>query len=341
MLNENNNSFQLNNKVRFQPQKHSQAEFIGGIKNKNKTILAKAITLIESKEENDISAANNLLQECFSLNQHSFRIGITGPPGVGKSTFIEQLVLELHHEFSVAVLTIDPTSTISGGSVLGDKTRMEKLNKLDSVFIRPSPVGMMEQGVHQNTCDAITICEAAGFDFVIVETEGIGQTELKLQHLTDLFLLLLSPAGGDDLQGIKRGVMELADLILITKSDNEWEKISERKKTELLSVTKLFPPKISKLELEVMLVSSLKNKGILSVKNKLVEIKKMFEVTNYFTLNREKQLQEQFRLSVQKIWIQELEKKNKNLHTAYDSFKEKRINPRLAAYTFLKNNNLI
>ena len=184
--------------------------------------LARAITLAESSRAADREAAEALLAEVLPLTGKSVRLGISGPPGVGKSTFIERFGLHLLAEgHRLAVLAIDPTSKLSGGSILGDKTRMEELARRDATFIRPTPAGQAPGGVARRTREAVLLCETARFDVVIVETVGIGQSETAVADLTDLLVLLVQPGGGDDLQGIKRGVIELADLVLVTKADGE------------------------------------------------------------------------------------------------------------------------
>ena len=182
--------------------------------------LAKAITLIESTRADHRAQADVLLDELLPHTGQSLRLGISGVPGVGKSTFIEALGLFLIDKgHRVAVLAVDPSSSVSGGSILGDKTRMERLSVSDAAFIRPSPTSGALGGVAEHTREALLLCEAAGFDVVIVETVGVGQSETTVAGMTDLFVLLQLPNAGDDLQAIKRGVMELADLVVINKAD--------------------------------------------------------------------------------------------------------------------------
>ena len=184
--------------------------------------LAKSITCAESTREADRKLTNALLDTLLPSTGNAMRIGISGTPGVGKSTFIETLGQQLcDQEKRVAVLSVDPSSSVNGGSILGDKTRMPGLSSNPNAYIRPSPSGNTLGGVSENTNEAILLCEAAGFDVIFVETVGVGQSEITVSQMTDLFLLLLLPAGGDELQGIKRGVVELADFILINKADGE------------------------------------------------------------------------------------------------------------------------
>jgi LAO/AO transport system kinase len=184
--------------------------------------LARAITLIESRRTEDRRAARLLLEKVVPHSGKSFRLGISGVPGVGKSTFIESLgnhLIDTGHK--VAVLAVDPSSAVSGGSILGDKTRMERLSQRTEAYIRPSPAGETLGGVARRTRETMLIVEAAGFDTVLVETVGVGQSETTVSQMTDMFLLMLLPAGGDELQGIKRGIVELADMILVNKADGD------------------------------------------------------------------------------------------------------------------------
>ncbi|MDG1199237.1 MAG: methylmalonyl Co-A mutase-associated GTPase MeaB [Porticoccaceae bacterium] len=184
--------------------------------------LAKAITLVESTRADHAEQAVALLEQLMPETGKSIRLGVSGAPGVGKSTFIESLgnyLTEQGHQ--VAVLAVDPTSAVSGGSILGDKTRMETLSVNPKAFVRPSPAGKTLGGVTRRTRESLLLCEAAGYDVIIVETVGVGQSETAVSDMTDMFLLLLSPGGGDDLQGIKRGIMELADLVLVNKADGD------------------------------------------------------------------------------------------------------------------------
>ena len=184
--------------------------------------LARAITLVESRRADHREAALTLLDDLARLKRQALRIGLSGTPGVGKSTFIESFGLMLTAEgLRVAVLAVDPSSARSGGSILGDKTRMERLSREPLAFIRPSPSQTHLGGVARRTREAVALCEAAGFDIILIETVGVGQSETVVAQLCDLFLLLLAPAGGDELQGVKRGIMEMADLILVNKADGD------------------------------------------------------------------------------------------------------------------------
>ena len=207
----------------------STTELARAIRSGDRTALARGITLVESRRDDDTRAGEALLQELLPFTGHATRIGITGPPGVGKSTLIEALGLRLcDRGHKVAVLAVDPSSAVSGGSILGDKTRMTELSRHGSAFIRPTPGGGTLGGVASRTREAMLLCEAAGFDIVCIETIGTGQSEVAVHGMVDYFLLLLSPAAGDELQGIKRGVMELADGVLVHKADGDLAPAADR-----------------------------------------------------------------------------------------------------------------
>lgn len=188
----------------------------------NRRALAKAITLVESTRSDDREAAQSVLEQALPHTGNSIRIGITGIPGVGKSTFIEAFGLHLIEQGKkVAVLAVDPSSPIAGGSILGDKTRMEELSRREEAFIRPSPAGVALGGVAQKTRETMLLCEAAGYDVILVETVGVGQSEYQVAGMVDFFMVLMLPNAGDELQGIKKGIMELADALVINKADGE------------------------------------------------------------------------------------------------------------------------
>ena len=229
----------------------------------NRRALAKAITLIESTRIDHRVAADDLLRRLMPHAGNSIRLGISGVPGVGKSTFVEALgnhVIDTGH--SVAVLTVDPSSAISGGSILGDKTRMELLSRRSEAYIRPSPSGKTLGGVSRRSREALILCEAAGFDVVFVETVGVGQSETRVADMTDMFVLLQLPGGGDELQGIKRGIMELADLILINKADDDLQTLAERSAAEHRNALRLLHPRSVNWKVEVRTCSARDGAGI-------------------------------------------------------------------------------
>ena len=234
--------------------------------------LARAITLVESTRPDHRAEAALLLDAVLADTGEAIRIGVTGPPGVGKSTFIEALGTRLTGAgHRLAVLAVDPTSRRSGGSILGDKTRMERLARDAGAFIRPSPAGSELGGVARRTRESMLVCEAAGFDVVIVETVGVGQSELAVADLVDLFVLLASPSGGDDLQGIKRGIMELADLVVVTKADGELAASANHAAADLRRALHLLRPKYEGLTPATRLVSSPTGIGVDEVWDEIVE----------------------------------------------------------------------
>ncbi|WP_270727412.1 methylmalonyl Co-A mutase-associated GTPase MeaB [Shimia sp. Alg240-R146] len=199
------------------------------ILNQERRALARAITLVESAREDHRAQAADLIDSLRGSGRQALRIGLSGTPGVGKSTFIESFGMMLTAQgLRVAVLAVDPSSARSGGSILGDKTRMERLSRDKNAFIRPSPSQTHLGGVARRTREAVALCEAAGFDVVLIETVGVGQSETVVAEMSDLFLLLLAPAGGDELQGVKRGIMEMADLILVNKADGDLKSAAMR-----------------------------------------------------------------------------------------------------------------
>jgi LAO/AO transport system kinase len=228
--------------------------------------LARGITLVESTRADHRAAAAALLGELLDRTGHGIRLGISGPPGAGKSTFIEALGLHVLAEgHRLAVLAVDPSSTRTGGSILGDKTRMGELARRPDVFIRPSPGGGQLGGVARRTREAMLLCEAAGFDVVIVETVGVGQSEVTVADMVDLFLLLVSPGGGDELQGIKRGIMELADLVVVNKADGDLAPAAGRAAADYANAVHLLRPKWRSWTTEVLACSALERRGIAEV----------------------------------------------------------------------------
>lgn len=214
-----------------------------GLKSGDIGSLSAAITLLESTKTSDKLAANLLIQKCLPFAGKSIRVGVTGVPGVGKSTFIEAFGMKLLQQGKkLAVLAIDPSSGKSGGSILGDKTRMNELSMAKNAFIRPSPAGNSLGGVARKTRESILLCEAAGYDFILIETVGVGQSETAVHSMVDFFLLLMLAGAGDELQGIKRGIMEMADALVITKADGDNVKKSNLARQEYQNALHLFPP---------------------------------------------------------------------------------------------------
>jgi LAO/AO transport system kinase len=268
-------------------QKPSVNEFLEGILSGNRTILSQAITLTESSLPQHTELAQEIIEKCLPWSGHSLRIGITGVPGVGKSTFIESLGMQLiRNNRKLAVLAIDPSSERSKGSILGDKTRMEELAVEADVFIRPSPSAGSLGGVARKTRETIILCEAAGFDTIFIETVGVGQSETAVHSMVDFFLLLMLAGAGDELQGIKRGIMEMADAIAITKADGENISKAERAKSEYTNAIHLFPPAESGWTPRVMTCSSRTNTGIHEIWDAILEYKTSTQQTGYFDKKR-------------------------------------------------------
>ena len=225
--------------------------------------LAKAITLVESTRADHGEQAAMLLEQIMPNTGNSIRLGVSGAPGVGKSPFIESLgnaLTDWGHQ--VAVLAVDPTSAVSGGSILGDKTRMETLSVNPKAFVRPSPAGRTLGGVTRRTRESLLLCEAAGYDVIIVETVGVGQSETAVSDMTDMFLLLLSPGGGDDLQGIKRGIMELADLVLVNKADGDQARLASQTVADYRGALHFMQARTPSWTPQVESCSALNNKGM-------------------------------------------------------------------------------
>ena len=238
-------------------------EFVTKIIAGDISFLSRAITLVESTNAKHQEKANEILERCLPFANKSIRIGITGVPGVGKSTFIESYGKHLTRQGKkVAVLAIDPTSSVNKGSILGDKTRMEKLVTDANAFIRPSPSGTSLGGVAQKTREAIILCEAAGFDTIIIETVGVGQSETAVHSMVDFFLLLKIAGAGDELQGIKRGIIEMADAIVINKADGDNVQNAQIAKTEFNRALHLYPPKESTWQPKVVICSAIEHSGI-------------------------------------------------------------------------------
>jgi len=256
----------------------------------NRRILSKAITLVESTREGDREPAQQLLADIMPHTGNAFRVGISGVPGVGKSTFIESLgMLLVAKGHRVAVLAVDPSSPFSGGSILGDKTRMEKLAASPEAFIRPSPTAGSLGGVALRTRESMLLCEAAGYDVVLVETVGVGQSEYEVASMTDLFLLLMLPGAGDALQGIKRGILELADLLVVNKAEGENRDRAEAARREILQGIHYLQPRDNE-PAEVLLCSALTNEGIEDVWTQIEEMLGRMRTSGRLDSNRRKQL---------------------------------------------------
>ena len=315
-------------------------EIIDGILSSHISYVSKAITLIESTKPEHQEQAQEIINAVIKYSGNSLRLGITGVPGVGKSTFIESFGLEVVKKgHKLAVLAIDPSSQLSKGSILGDKTRMEQLSIHPNAFIRPSPSSGSLGGVARKTKESIIICEAAGYDYIIVETVGVGQSETAVQQLTDFFLLLMLAGAGDELQGIKRGIMEMADTLVITKADGTNMDKAKLARGEYARALHLFPPTESDWIPQVLTCSSTENKGIEEVYQTIEQYKQHTTLSGYFSTKRIQQnkqwlhqtihdtLLEQFYNN--KIIQQEIKNIEQELNTNH-------INPHQAAIDLLK-----
>jgi LAO/AO transport system kinase len=274
----------------------SSKEYVDGIISGNRTLLSQAITLIESALPSHQQKAQEIIAGCLrSPASSSIRIGITGVPGAGKSTFIEALGKNLTTKgYKLAVLAIDPSSSRSKGSILGDKTRMEELAVDPSAFIRPSPSAGSLGGVARKTRETIILCEAAGFDVIFVETVGVGQSEIAVYGMVDFFLLLLLAGAGDELQGIKRGIIEMADLLVINKADGDNTRKAMLAKTEYSNALHLFPPSDSGWIPMVGTCSSLTREGVPDIWDQVQEYRKFTEGNGYFYKKRMEQNRQVF-----------------------------------------------
>ncbi len=282
-------------------------ELVDGILNGDKTALSRSITLVESTNPSHLERANEVIKSCLPHANKSVRIGITGVPGVGKSTFIEAFGKYLTFlGKKVAVLAVDPSSSISHGSILGDKTRMEELVKDENAYIRPSASGESLGGVARKTRESIILCEACGFDTILIETVGVGQSETAVHSMVDFFLLLNLAGAGDELQGIKRGIVEMADAIIINKADGDNIKRARLAKIEYNRALHLFPMKSSGWSPKVTTCSALTNEGIDDVWETIL---------SYFTLTQENGYFETKRKDQNQYWL--LETINDQLKTNF------------------------
>jgi LAO/AO transport system kinase len=275
----------------------SLEQYVQGVLNDDRTILARAITLVESDRHDDVELSGQLLDAILPHSGGSRRIGITGVPGAGKSTFIDALGMQLVHDRGekVAVLSVDPASPISGGSILGDKTRMERLCLEPRAFIRPSSSRGRLGGVAPRTREAVMLCEAAGFDNVLVETVGVGQSETAVRSMSDFFLLLMIPGAGDELQGVKRGIIEMIDAIAINKADGDNHARAERARVEYSSALHLFRAPASGWSPRVVTCSALTGDGVQAIWEMILQHRRHFESTGLLAQHRSRQALQWFR----------------------------------------------
>lgn len=298
-------------------------DYVNGIKASDKRILGKAITLIESKKPEHRDLADQLLKAILPFTGKSTRVGITGVPGVGKSTFIETFgKLAIEKGKTVAVLAVDPSSSINKGSILGDKTRMEELAKDPNAFIRPSPSSGFLGGIANTTYESLLICEAAGYDYILIETVGVGQSETLVNDITDVFLFLKIIGGGDELQGIKRGIMEMADVIFINKVSPENLAKAKLTKTELSRALKFINSKEKGWKVPVILGSALESEGLSETFEMIENFISLKNSNGTFLENRKNQAEKRF-----DFWVKEyILEKAKHDHLLENSYLEHKKN---------------
>jgi len=317
----------------------STQELLVGIYGGDKASLARAITLVESTKSSHFEKAEELIGNCLKNNTNSIRIGITGIPGVGKSTFIEVFGSHLTQlGKKVAVLAVDPSSSFTKGSILGDKTRMETLAKNPNAFIRPSPTSDSLGGVTRKSRETIILCEAAGYDVILVETVGVGQSETVVHSMVDFFLLLKLAGAGDELQGIKRGIMEMADAVVINKADGTNLKNVKLAQTEFNRALHLYPPKENEWNPKVLSCSSLENKGITEIWDMIETFTQLTKKNSYFAQNRSKQNKNWFLQTVDALlnhqFYQNIETKNQ-LERLLLKVEKNEMSPFVAAKTLV------
>ncbi|MDR2910658.1 MAG: methylmalonyl Co-A mutase-associated GTPase MeaB [Bacteroidales bacterium] len=265
-------------------------EYVEGILNGNITVLSRAVTLVESSKSEHQDIAQEIITRCLPHSGNSIRVGITGIPGVGKSTFIEALGKHITSNGGrLAVLAIDPSSERSKGSILGDKTRMEELVGDKNAYIRPSPSAGSLGGVARKTRETIVLCEAAGFNHIFIETVGVGQSETTVHSMTDFFLLIMLAGAGDELQGIKRGIMEMADFIAINKADGSNIEKAQTARVQYKNALHLFPQKESKWDPDVLTCSAINKTGIPEIWTNIEEYRQITTQNGYFSLKRNEQ----------------------------------------------------
>ncbi len=285
----------------------NKEEILKDILSGSSVALSQALTLVESKKRDHQQLAQSLIQDCLPHSGNSFRLGITGVPGAGKSTFIEHFGDVLLEEGKkIAVLAIDPSSQVSGGSILGDKTRMEKLSGNPNVFIRPSPSADSLGGVARKTREAIVLCEAAGYDFIIIETVGVGQSETEVKNMVDCFLLLMLAGAGDELQGIKRGIMEMADAICISKSDGDNERPAQHARQNYKNALHLMPAPDNGWLPPVKTISAFQRPTLEGVLTMLKKYEHHIISNNWKSENRQRQAISWFNKALDNGWLDRL-----------------------------------
>lgn len=319
------------------------AELTKGILAGDAVALSRGITLVESTAKKHQKLAQQLILNCLQHTHPAIRIGITGVPGVGKSTFIEQmgnLLIDKGHK--VAVLAIDPSSSINKGSILGDKTRMDTLVRSDKAFIRPSASGESLGGVARKTREAIVLCEAAGYNYILIETVGVGQSETAVHSMTDFFLLLKLAGAGDELQGIKRGIIEMADAIVINKADGENQKAARLAKTEFNRALHLYPAKDNGWSPKTLTCSAIENQGIDKIHEMILEFETITKKNKSFEIRRKSQQEYWFKQTINNTLLDNFYKKPaviKQIDALLKAMNNNEITPFEAAYRLLSHSS--
>ena len=313
----------------------SATEIAQELRSGNRIALGRAITLVESNSSKDLSLSSELIDSILPNSGNSIRIGITGAPGVGKSTFIESFgmhLIELGKK--VAVLSIDPSSSVSSGSILGDKTRMNNLSRNAKAYIRPSAAGDSLGCVNSKTRETIYLCEAAGFDVIIVETVGVGQSETNVKGMVDFFLMLAIAGAGDELQGIKRGIMEMADAVAVNKADGSNLPKSKLAAKSFGQALHLFPPTANQWSPQVKTCSALENEGIDDLWEMILQYEALTKKNGFFELNRSRQNVEWFRSAI-KGYMEVLFFKDENRKTLMDDLEKEILAGKLSVRSAL------
>ena len=320
-------------------QRLSVSDYVDGVLNCDRALLAQAITLIESLNDDHRATADAVLNELLIQKQDSIRIGITGVPGVGKSTFIESFGKQLTSlDHKVAVLAVDPTSSRTGGSILGDKTRMQELSRDKNAFIRPSPTSGTLGGVTRVTRETIVLCEAAGFDVILVETVGVGQSEIMVSQMVDFFLALMLPGAGDELQGIKKGILEIADMIAVNKADGEMKNAANRAVMEYQHALDILNPKSANWKPRSLSCSAFTGDGLATIWETICDYKRLLKDAGEWQEKRKSQQVEWMWAIIRERILSKIET-NEKVQSLVPQLElqvaESKLTPALAAFEIL------